>query len=487
MKKNLIYLLLIAIAIFFASCNENKDTGEYKKFSKLSPEQHKENIQNTGIELVNKVSDFAFSKGVKVSVQAVNMMSKSQKSFSQKSKVIYPIGLLYNLAQVQNDKSAVYDLMLSLKKFKLENDEDSTAQQIFESNAGTYTWNFTKKDFDFNKSTNKTMIINFPSDSTKKTNNATFTISKFETLIVTDPEEMEMPKNVSANLTVDGTKEVEISFAGSYNTKGVPLSVDASLTVSGYSFTFKLENDASKKASAEYAFNKGSEKLMGLSFGANGAWNESDITNNTHYYEYKWNEKTWNYDKSEITKAQMYRYPNNNDYYYEEEIDFEEIVQKSYGFIDILDLRAGGEVNIKALVDKEKELENKRHNDSTYNEEKYIDDMITPLNENTDFYIAYNSDKRKIADMEFYSYMKDFEENRYVPTDSVNMGGYWYYTNYGYVKVTVKRKTISANFIFGDGSKVDAETYFKDGFDKFIEEINNFIKDLSKEYGLEIE
>jgi hypothetical protein len=40
---------------------------------------------------------------------------------------------------------------------------------------------------------------------------------------------------------------------------------------------------------------------------------------------------------------------------------------------------------------------------------------------------------------------------------------------------------------FGDGSYVDMETYFEEGFDDFIAEVNEIIRDLNGEYNWDIE
>lgn len=71
---------------------------------------------------------------------------------------------------------------------------------------------------------------------------------------------------------------------------------------------------------------------------------------------------------------------------------------------------------------------------------------------------AINSDSNsKIAEIEAY-----------VVIESNDWGDTWSWINF--------------RFVFGDGSAIDAETYFNEGFENFISEINSLITDLNNQY-----
>jgi len=118
-----------------------------------------------------------------------------------------------------------------------------------------------------------------------------------------------------------------------------------------------------------------------------------------------------------------------------------------------MNIKIAGMVNLKALEDELRELEE----NETMDEEEIIDALVEELNKNVQLVVVYNDENKKIADAEAYAY-EDGDE--YYPM---------------------------IRFVYADGSKVDATTYANEQLDDFIDELNAFILEINADYDVEIE
>lgn len=115
-----------------------------------------------------------------------------------------------------------------------------------------------------------------------------------------------------------------------------------------------------------------------------------------------------------------------------------------------------GEIDVKGLADQVRIIED-RDAETEAESIQMDEDIAAEINK----YInvrAINSDSNsKIAEIEAY-----------VVIESNDWGDTWSWINF--------------RFVFGDGSAIDAETYFNEGFENFISEINSLITDLNNQY-----
>lgn len=119
-------------------------------------------------------------------------------------------------------------------------------------------------------------------------------------------------------------------------------------------------------------------------------------------------------------------------------------------------------MEVKTLVDQIRiieEAETENWTDADYLKE--TEDFVIEINKNINVRVLNTVTNEKIAEIEAY-----------VVTEMYEWG---------------EDSWIDFRFVFGDGSTIDAETYFDEGFENFVSEINLLIADLNAEYEIEIE
>lgn len=474
MKKLLFPLLILGLVFTFNACDETKDddsgeigneqTGEPKDFSDLKPEDHKAKLTDEAILMIDEVESLAKSDAVKASVNMMDLMGMmdEEEEPSQKSAAL---SVMNSISEFGKGEASIFDLMVDLRRIQVENEDTPDIEQEYkDSVAGTYTWNPTKVDFD--KEAGDKLIVKFPATGNTGENNAIFTVEEFKFKYFEDPLDEEIPTNLAANLTVDGTKVIDFSFTGSYNADGVPSSIAASLKIAGFELSASLKNDDMKKATAEYGLKHADKNIIKLSAGVQGDFSESNIEENTYWVKDScWETQDYYWDCEDVPADE-------NDPEAWEEVDFENILNKAYGFADIFNIRIGGEVDVLSMVPEMDKIYENEH-DHGFDWKAAAEKEAEVMNKYLDFYAAYVSSKLKIADIEFFV----------VEDDETWMDCYWDHEQQKEVCQEVKDYWVDGRLVFGDDSKVDAETFVKTGFSKFFDEVNAFIKEMNTLYG----
>jgi len=478
MRKFFILFLAVGILLSFNSCEDDKNTGdpidvdeqtgEPEEVSPLTPEEHKTNIASVGVELVGEMDDLAKSDATEAAINLFTLMEgEEEEEYSDSYKSAVAFSTLKVLSDFGQNEATVFDIMRNLRTLNATLPDTPIEEEYKDEFAGTWEWDASSEDFEQTASGDQA-IFKFPASASSESNNAVFTVTAFDWKEIsgdlTDDELEEVPVSLAANLKVDGNTAMEISFSGDYNEKGIPQSIDVSLKVATYEFTTSVTNDFTD-ASMESTMKHGDKQILKLSAGVNGDFSEANIEDNT-YTELDTSDYgycvEWNDDYSECID---YEY----DVWEETYVDVENILESSYGFMEVLNLRIGGEVDAKNMILAEKDLDW----DKKADEESNVDAEVEAMNEYMDFYAAYVDENKRIATVEFIKVRSDESwehcEWNYDTQEYENCADYYDYW-------------VEGNFIFGDDSKVNAETYFEDGFKSFIDELNTFIRDMNSEY-----
>jgi len=506
MKKSIIFLL--AVALIVVSCKKDEDDDvkiEPKEFSKLEPEEHKADIQNSAIELIDEVNDLATSEGTEAIVQIVMLMDSSSTLKSAKAS---PAGIMYNISDLSDNKITITDFMFNYSKME-EEEGDENIQEIYDEIKGTYTYNFETEDFD--EATGDQLVIIFPSTADATVNDATFTVTEFKTESFTSEllEEIEgvLPTSIKAQLTIGGTPMMDYSFSEPYKSDGTPTSLSSSLTISGFTFSTAINNKDDSDVSWEAAFKNGENNIISGKVGIKGKFTEQNLKDNTHYVieECVYDQQTMgeNCTEEEVTKevyeATEEGYFDNSSVYKWEEVDIENILSSSYAYLDIFNIRLGGELNAKEMIPEIKTIdddwevandeywENYEEGDGSFNEKPFEERYTEAMNEYTSFFVSYLDKNQKIANVEFYvaegqDSIFDYEcepiynGDLYVGEDCnlVFEGMETYYYTDG-------------RMVFGDDSKITAETYFEEGFSSFFDKVNELIGTINETYDADID
>ncbi|HET7732645.1 MAG TPA: hypothetical protein VFK73_02310, partial [Paludibacter sp.] len=262
MKKN-IFLFASAFTLLFAlnSCKKDVlDLDKNLKFSTQTVEQQKQTIEQNGIDFINKVDAMQNTKAM-IALQAFS-------SNTGGPDFVKPLAQLRaNLSR--NDVKALETFNTQMK-----------AAAIGEDFWGTWTWNPSIEDFDYVAGPANVATILFPATENSLTNNGELKITYVESSVVapdSDPVEY-MPKSISVVLKVSGTVAMTADFSGSYKADGTPTKVTQTLVIEKYNWKLEFTND-DKDVSAKYAFNYDTDVLVKFEIGAAGSFTATNIEN----------------------------------------------------------------------------------------------------------------------------------------------------------------------------------------------------------------
>ncbi len=250
------------------------------------------------------------------------------------------------------------------------------------------------------------------------------------------------------DLKYNGNTVASFNFTAAYSTSGLPTNVNATLSVDEFSFVLTMTHNPYTKASITSSFKRNNNILVEVHAEAKGDWSNENIENNTvtHYdtiYIWDWDPELGWYETDEIDWIDEWT-----------EVEAEEIINSANAHLIIMNMKIAGMVNIKALADIIKETEE----DDEVTEEE-TQQVVEAINTHAALVVVYKDTNEKIADLEAYK-VYDVDEDEYY---------------------------VEFRFIFADGSKVDAETYFEEGFDDLIDALNDFITELNEDYDAELE
>ncbi len=459
MKTQLKFGMFILLAVAISSCKD--DDGSNIAFSELSVEENKQVVENSAISAARdfdalkdlSVVDASVSLGIRFDI-ADPLSSNTGK----KSKVTSTIELL---AGLETDETGIHELLNELKSPGNLKSDPETIQDVWDEIVGTYTWNFTNENWDYTANPDA-IVFHFPSNDNGTSNNAVLTISNYTGVIITSPVnedyDGDLPASLDMDLTIDGTIVMTYTFAAEYNSDGIPSSIATDLTTEPYKFSIDITNN-DKEVSASYKFTKNGDIVMEISGGVEGDFTQENIDNNTvihtntwEWTDYVYNEATGGYD--EVIRTEVDEW---------EEVDMEEIAQSGNFKFQLYDISINGIGDIKALVDSMDLIYPENYwNIPGFDEKEATELEVSLLNNNLHMYAVDEEANRKIAEVNAYLVMESYGGSNY---------DYW----------------VDFRLEFGDGSFVDLETYFEEGFEDFIAEINSMIYDLNSEYGWDIE
>jgi hypothetical protein len=256
MKKILFFSLALAISV--SSCKKKSNADEEEdpnspfklEYSNLTTEQHKQKIEESGIQFVEKLSSLPDQKFIDL----LSYLAELGPSISSTSST-FAIG---RAAKVK-DLRGIFKAATS-----------ATSVSRLSENYKIYTWNFQTESFDETAS-NDRFEIRFPSDALRTSNNSVLTVTYVASNIIAtvDGDSAELPASVTTTLKMNNKEELKITSLYEYKSDGTPTKVAVNLMMGVYTLKTKVANDGAV-SSTELAFLKGAESLMSLNASANG-------------------------------------------------------------------------------------------------------------------------------------------------------------------------------------------------------------------------
>ena len=455
MKKLFFVIFLGSFLIFLvSSCDKDKDSVE--KFSTASVEENKTVVEDAGIDFVQVMDRMRPLKTIDAVANLADIMSSSDSKgigFFRDSKLFSAFKAATYTAKGDKKINDVFDAMISCK-----GDDPESIKQFWDENVGTYTWNPLLGDWDIVLGGNK-FIFYFPSSDVASTNDAIFTISNYTGVNIANPVDDDytgdLPATVNADLKVGSSTLITFVFGAEYNTDGVPNKIAADLDIEGFKFEIDIAN-TTKFVSASYTFLEGANVIMKLTASGEGLFTEDNYNDNTtthsetnYYYDYVYNPYTQMWEEVLVPYTDTW-----------EETDFEEILNSAAADFQLFNIAIRGNIDVKNLVDQikliDKDWDNELINENTA-KERYVEKINQYLN----LRLVNVSKNEIIAKVEAYVVHE---------------------TNYNYEDIY-----IDFRLTFSDGSPIDVETYFDNGFNSFVNELNGLINDLNSEYELDLD
>lgn len=467
MKQINLFILIALLLAMGTSCNKDDDDNK-EVFSSLSVEDNKKNIEDDGIEMLDELKLMESSKSVETSTSMIHFFGLSDPfGGSSETKSVKILNYLKPIVAVSNvsevGTKTVFKSLTSIQE------DPESLQELFDEYAGIYTWNFDTQAWDYTE--NSTMIqFLFPAMEYGTSNNASLTISDFESytgnIDYIDEEDYngDLPENLKVVLAEDNTAILTYLFSASYDNTGVPTDVETSLEFEGFKFSVSASNDNNKNADFTAEFTHNNDILIKTSLGVSGDWNSDNINDNyvvtfDTVYETIWNPETGEYEETDVI---WYI----NEY---EEFNGQNVFKEANALFQVMNTKIVGDVKIKELVEADEEI-------YANDDQEGFDDnaaavlMAEAINNNANLKVQYADNDEIIAVAEAYTYEKQDVEWE------------WNEETGEYEEVQVTCTDIDIRFKFADGSTVDAETYFEEGFDDLISAFEDWLESLDDKF-----
>ena len=430
-------MVLLSAGLIFTSCKKEEDGFPKKdpKFSKLSPEEHKKNLESSAITLINETQGLLDVKAAKA---ADNMMAISGGSVFKKE--ITKNLFIQMVASVNDGNKGLY-LDKSLKNQKGE------IQDGFDQIKGIYTWNSTAEEFDFEESNN--FVVKFPYSSSSTTNDCEMTMNLEVAAVSAEITGVdELPSKVTCSLKIQGKEEASFLLTGKYDAKGLPTDLQSTLKIGTYKWQYTVSRSNSS-ISMDFLYANGSKTLVNYGGQVGGNLNYDDIKAYAESLDME------EYEAGTIAKGGSY-------------------IQNVKMYFQVVDIKMVETANTKDLLKAIDPIMVKVNN-GEYTEDQMVEKIVPALNSNVNLYLMHVEDFRKIADAQFFV---DVYENTYYDmqwNDQTEM--------YDYVPVTETRKQPNIQFVFKDGSKTSVEAYFEKGFDDVNKEMEEMAREFQNTFG----
>jgi hypothetical protein len=435
MKKNLFWLF-VALATVFVSC-EKDDTGDddssddpKEQFSTYGYEKDKENIQDEGLAMLDDMEALADEPAVDYTESMVHFVDKADpfegnEDMGAALMKSTPIKLAYAVSKMGEYGHKV--VKASLKS--AVSDDPESLEEIWDMVKGTYAWNHNAQSWDYTEGND--LVFLFPSDTTKTTNNAEYRITYQGEMnsYTFDGEtlESEMPTSITIVLKVDNIEVMSFIYAAEWVQNDLPKSISVTYTIG----TFVLEASFSNTSNAEleflYSVTHGNEILMKTVFNVKGDFSFDNLSTQIE------NEKLTN------------------------------ILDEGDVLYQVMGIKLVGNINFANVEDK---LQSFDEEDDVEQDSAKVQEIVDLLNANVEMSARYVADDMIIANGEFYK--DSYEDYDYIYNEET----------YQWEEVTYTGYEVLVQLVFADGSKMDIDDYFDDGFETVENDYEDFFDGL---------
>lgn len=222
MKKIFLIGSLASLTITFQACDPKKNADETTTVA-----QDKEAVKLSLDELANSVKAMRDGSGAQTIIKFLNLKEGEVLNEDWVEEVVGGLDSLIDPDGPNDDPR--FD---------------------FAGNSGTYTWNASNSTWSKVNTPSNQIILNFPSEQGKTSNNAKLTLSDYtDTKVTIDGEEVFLPTLAKANLTIDGAEVFNLNSSAAYESP-IPVNINTAVTFAPFTYTVTGKRITSKKFEA---------------------------------------------------------------------------------------------------------------------------------------------------------------------------------------------------------------------------------------------
>ena len=457
MKQRSIFFIVAAAVVAFSSC---KKDDENLPFNKLTAEENKEVVETSAIKAAqtfDAMKDHAVMDAMVSLDNNLNASDPLSSKITKKSKVTLTVN---TLAGLETGETGIRDVFAALATPAEFSDDPETIQEVWDDAVGTYTWNSGTESWDYEANAEEIVFL-FPSTPDGTTNNATLTIYDYTGVEITSPIDDEysgdLPVSLNLKLEIDELEVLTYTFAVEYNDDGIPSSIASDLTMEPYKFSVDVTNN-DEEISATYQFTDDGDVIIMIQGGIDGNFTQENIDENTYivtdtyeWTDYRYNETTQQYEYVTVTETDEW-----------EEVEIGGIIHTGNVKLQLYNISVVGVGDVTAIADSiEAMYPDDYWDDPDYDEKTMTEREADMMNEHLQIFVIDEDSRKKIADVEAYV------------VEDIDDWGTDYYIDF--------------RMVFGDGSLVDLETYFEEGFEDVVDELNDIISDLNTKYEWQVD
>jgi hypothetical protein len=255
-QKLILPIFLLGALWLLSSCGDDEP-------GKASKDEVKGALQTVNDQVSADVNSFTTSSGY-TAMNQLSVLTDESNPFGRKSA--------HKREQViENLKAGVYAIRGMLKHSTNQARVIGDEPFDFESNLGTYEWNFQEEVF-IRTGDSEIIEILFPTEGSE-TNDAKFKMTAYEEIATPNGDEAYSPTLIMASIEVDGTKELELNAEVQYNDEDQPVKGDIYYFVNPFALEVSFDDTKSKSSSFSQTLSKSGKVLIG--FGANVSFSDA--------------------------------------------------------------------------------------------------------------------------------------------------------------------------------------------------------------------
>lgn len=265
MKRLSIYLLFV-VALVAAGCGDDDE----QSTAVLKPGEAKVSMDKMSTDMTGDIVGITQAEGVEA-IGDLFSLTELSDPFS---------------GRIEDGKAARVWLKNHASEFKSIFISEKvgfarTAEEGFDfnGNKGVYDWNASTEQFEKTTTGGNIIEINFPA-AESATNNVKLQITAYAEQAFEDEFDFYyMPTSLSANLSVDNVKQVEITFSAEYNQDGVPVSGNVSLFLNPYTFAIGFDDTSATRVTGSVSIKEGTTTIVAASTTINFADADKETVN----------------------------------------------------------------------------------------------------------------------------------------------------------------------------------------------------------------